>query len=95
MGAVFSIFAGIYYWFHKITGVEYSEVLAQIHFWVFFLGVNITFFPMHWLGVAGMPRRSLPAMGRSRRQTVEWQHIDRDQRQCWPASACNRWGRPS
>jgi len=57
MGAVFSIFGGIYYWFHKITGVEYSEVLAQIHFWVFFLGVNITFFPMHWLGVAGMPRR--------------------------------------
>ena len=57
MGAVFSIFGGIYYWFNKITGVEYSEVLAQIHFWVFFLGVNITFFPMHWLGVAGMPRR--------------------------------------
>jgi cytochrome c oxidase subunit I len=57
MGAIFSIFAGIYYWFNKITGVEYSEVLAQIHFWVFFLGVNITFFPMHWLGVAGMPRR--------------------------------------
>nr|YP_010377396.1 cytochrome c oxidase subunit 1 [Navicula tsukamotoi]QYB23083.1 cytochrome c oxidase subunit 1 [Navicula tsukamotoi] len=57
MGAIFSIFAGIYYWFNKITGVEYSEVLAQIHFWVFFMGVNITFFPMHWLGVAGMPRR--------------------------------------
>ena len=57
MGAVFSIFGGIYYWFNKITGVEYSEILAQIHFWVFLLGVNITFFPMHWLGVAGMPRR--------------------------------------
>jgi heme/copper-type cytochrome/quinol oxidase subunit 1 len=57
MGAVFSIFAGIYYWFNKITGVEYSEVLAQIHFWVFFIGVNTTFFPMHWLGVSGMPRR--------------------------------------
>jgi cytochrome c oxidase subunit 1 len=57
MGAVFSIFGGIYYWFNKITGVEYSEVLAQIHFWVFFIGVNITFFPMHFLGVAGMPRR--------------------------------------
>ena len=57
MGAVFSIFGGIYYWFNKITGVEYSEILAQIHFWVFFIGVNITFFPMHWLGVAGMPRR--------------------------------------
>jgi cytochrome c oxidase subunit 1 len=57
MGAVFSIFAGIYYWFDKITGVHYSEVLAQIHFWTFFAGVNLTFFPMHWLGVAGMPRR--------------------------------------
>jgi hypothetical protein len=57
MGAVFSIFAGVYYWFYKITGNEYSETLAQIHFWVFFIGVNMTFFPMHWLGVAGMPRR--------------------------------------
>nr|YP_010516639.1 cytochrome c oxidase subunit 1 [Haslea pseudostrearia]UXN44182.1 cytochrome c oxidase subunit 1 [Haslea pseudostrearia] len=57
MGAVFSIFGGIYYWFNKITGVEYSEILGQIHFWVFFVGVNVTFFPMHYLGVAGMPRR--------------------------------------
>ena len=57
MGAVFSIFGGLYYWFEKITGVTYSEILAQIHFWAFFLGVNLTFFPMHWLGVAGMPRR--------------------------------------
>ena len=57
MGAVFSIFAGVYYWFYKITGKEYNETLAQIHFWVFFVGVNLTFFPMHWLGVAGMPRR--------------------------------------
>ena len=57
MGAVFSIFGGIYYWFKKLTGVSYSEILAQIHFWTFFLGVNLTFFPMHWLGVAGMPRR--------------------------------------
>ena len=57
MGAVFSVFGGLYYWFEKITGVKYSEILAQIHFWTFFAGVNITFFPMHWLGVAGMPRR--------------------------------------
>jgi cytochrome c oxidase subunit I len=57
MGAVFTMFAGIYYWFDKITGVRYAEVLGQIHFWTFFLGVNITFFPMHFLGVAGMPRR--------------------------------------
>ena len=57
MGAVFSIFGGVYYWFDKITGVQYSEVLGQIHFWVFFVGVNVTFFPMHFLGLAGMPRR--------------------------------------
>jgi hypothetical protein len=57
MGAVFSIFAGLYYWFEKLTGVQYSEFLSQLHFWVFFIGVNITFFPMHFLGVAGMPRR--------------------------------------
>ena len=52
-----NLFAGLYYWFEKLTGVNYSEILAQIHFWVFFTGVNLTFFPMHWLGVAGMPRR--------------------------------------
>ena len=57
MGAVFSIFGGIYYWFNTITGLNYSEFLAQLHFWVFFIGVNIVFFPMHFLGVAGMPRR--------------------------------------
>ena len=57
MGAVFSIFGGVYYWFKNLTGVEYAEFLGQVHFWVFFVGVNITFFPMHFLGVAGMPRR--------------------------------------
>jgi cytochrome c oxidase subunit 1 len=57
MGAIFSIFAGIYYWFNKLTGLYYSEFLSQLHFWLFFIGVNLTFFPMHYLGVAGMPRR--------------------------------------
>ena len=57
MGAVFSMLGGVYFWFEKITGVSYSEILGQIHFWVFFIGVNLTFFPMHFLGVAGMPRR--------------------------------------
>jgi cytochrome c oxidase subunit 1 len=57
MGAVFAIFAGFYYWFAKMTGLQYPEVLGQIHFWVFFVGVNLTFFPMHFLGLAGMPRR--------------------------------------
>ncbi len=57
MGAVFAIFAGWYYWIGKMTGLQYPEVLGQIHFWLFFTGVNVTFFPMHFLGLAGMPRR--------------------------------------
>ena len=57
MGAVFAIFAAFYYWIGKISGQQYPEVLGQIHFWVFFFGVNLTFFPMHFLGLAGMPRR--------------------------------------
>jgi cytochrome c oxidase subunit 1 len=57
MGVVFAIFAGWYYWIGKMTGLQYPEVLGQIHFWLFFIGVNLTFFPMHFLGLAGMPRR--------------------------------------
>lgn len=57
MGAVFALFAGFYYWFEKITGFHYNETLGQIHFWLTFIGVNITFFPMHFLGITGMPRR--------------------------------------
>jgi len=57
MGAVFAIFSGFYYWADKILGITYDELLGQIHFWTFFVGVNITFFPMHFLGLAGMPRR--------------------------------------
>ena len=57
LGAVFAIFAGFYYWFGKITGYNYSEKLAHLHFWVTFIGVNMIFFPMHFLGLAGMPRR--------------------------------------
>ncbi len=56
MGAVFGIFAGWYFWIEKISGLKYPEVLGKIHFWLFFAGVNITFFPMHFLGLAGMPR---------------------------------------
>ena len=57
LGAVFSIFAGFYYWFGKMFGVEYNEFLGKLHFWVTFVGVNIIFFPQHFLGLAGMPRR--------------------------------------
>jgi len=57
MGAVFALFAGFYYWIPKITGFMYDEKLGQVHFWLFFAGVNLTFFPMHFLGLAGMPRR--------------------------------------
>lgn len=57
MGALFSIYSGFYYWFSKMTGIEYSEFLGKIHFWLTFIGVNITFFPMHFSGLAGMPRR--------------------------------------
>lgn len=57
MGAVFSAYAGFYYWFGKMSGKMYSEKLAQLQFWITFIGVNITFFPQHFLGLAGMPRR--------------------------------------
>ncbi|MEQ8389081.1 MAG: cytochrome c oxidase subunit I [Alphaproteobacteria bacterium] len=57
LGAVFAIFAGFYYWISKMCGRQYPEKLAQLQFWLMFIGVNLTFFPMHFLGLAGMPRR--------------------------------------
>jgi cytochrome c oxidase subunit I+III len=56
-GAVFPLFGALYYWFPKLTGRMLGERLGQWHFWLFFLGVNLTFFPMHFLGLEGMPRR--------------------------------------
>jgi cytochrome c oxidase subunit 1 len=56
-GSLFTIFAGIYYWFPKMTGRMYNESLGKLHFWLTFIGFNATFFPMHYLGIQGMPRR--------------------------------------
>jgi cytochrome c oxidase subunit 1 len=57
IAALFTLFAGWYYWFPKMTGRMYSETLGKLHFWLLFIGVNVTFFPQHFLGAAGMPRR--------------------------------------
>jgi cytochrome c oxidase subunit 1 len=57
LGAVFAIFAGWYYWFPKMTGYMYDEALGKLHFWLTFIGANVLFFPQHFLGLAGMPRR--------------------------------------
>jgi cytochrome c oxidase subunit 1 len=57
MGAVFSVFAGFYYWIEKMSGLRYDENFGFLHFILFFIGVNLTFFPMHFLGLSGMPRR--------------------------------------
>ncbi len=57
MGALFGIFSGFYYWIGKMSGRQYPELLGKVHFWMFFIAVNLTFFPMHFSGLAGMPRR--------------------------------------
>ena len=56
-GSIFGIFAGIYYWWPKITGKMLNETLGRLNFWLMFIGMNLTFFPMHYLGLNGMPRR--------------------------------------
>lgn len=57
LGALFAIFAGYYYWSPMVTGLYYNNVLSKIQFWLFFIGANVTFMPMHFLGMNGMPRR--------------------------------------
>ncbi len=57
LGALFAVFAAFYYWIGKMSGYQYHETLGRIHFWLFFVGANLTFFPQHFLGLAGMPRR--------------------------------------
>ena len=56
-GSIFTVFCGIYYWFPKMTGRMYDERLGKLHFWMTFIGFNLTFFPMHYIGLQGMPRR--------------------------------------
>ncbi len=57
LGALFGVFTGFYYWVGKMSGYKYNETLGRIHFWLLFIGTNLTFFPQHFLGLAGMPRR--------------------------------------
>ncbi len=57
LGAVFTLFAGWYYWYEKMFGVKYNEFLGSLHFWLMFVGANVVFFPQHFLGMNGMPRR--------------------------------------
>jgi cytochrome c oxidase subunit 1 len=57
LGAVFCIFAGVYYWIGKMSGRQYPEWAGKLHFWMMFIGANLTFFPQHFLGRQGMPRR--------------------------------------
>ena len=57
MGAVFALFSAWYFWIPKILGIDYNRMLGKVHFWILFIGVNLTFFPQHFLGLQGMPRR--------------------------------------
>jgi len=57
MGAIYALLGAFYYWVGKITGFQYPEKWGLIHFWVFTIAINLVFFPMHFLGLAGMPRR--------------------------------------
>src|SRR3569833_2554394 len=57
LGAIFAIFGGFYYWFPKMSGKMYNELLGKLHFFIMFIGVNVVFFPMHFFGLDAMPRR--------------------------------------
>ena len=59
IGAVFAIFAGWYYWIGKMSGRQYPEWAGKLHFWITFIGANVAFFPLHFVGLAGMPRRTI------------------------------------
>jgi len=72
LGAVFAIFAGFYYWFEKMWGVKYNEFLGVVHFWITFVGVNLIFFPQHFLGLQGMPRKAEANPWGEGATTLEW-----------------------
>src|SRR5262249_58949239 len=63
-GSMMTLFAGIYYWYPKMTGRMYNERLGQLHFWLTLVAFNLTFFPMHYIGLQGMPRRVADYAGR-------------------------------
>ena len=73
-GSLFTVFAGIYYWFPKMTGRMYNERLGKLHFWLTFVGFNVTFFPMHWSGCRGCPG-AWPTMRRDS-ATSNFVHLD-------------------
>lgn len=85
MGAVFSMFAGFYYWFPKMSGRMHSEFLSHLHFWTFFVGVNVIFFPQHFLGMQGMPRR-YPDYAEA---YAYWHQISTSGTTSWPARWCS------
>ncbi len=95
MGAVFSLFAGFYYWFPKMSGKMHSELLSHIHFWLFFIGVNVIFFPQHFLGMQGMPRRypdytaGLHLLERD--QLLRLSHHGRVDGRCSSSTSLTRW----
>ena len=86
-GSVFTIFAGIYYWFPKMTGRMFDERLGKLHFWLTFVAFNVTFFPMHWVGLDGMPRRVADYAAPTARST--WS--SRSRRSC----SARRWSSSS
>jgi cytochrome c oxidase subunit 1 len=109
MGAVFSIYAGLYYWAPKILGTRYDESLASAHFWSLLVGVNTTFLPQHFLGLQGMPRRipdypdafegwnTVSSVGSliSVAATVLFLYIVYDMLTAQPAAEGNAWGEPA
>ena len=84
-GSLMTVFAGVYYWFPKMTGRMYDERLGKLHFWLTFIFFNLTFFPMHWVGLTGQPRRMADYAERVRRR----QPVHLDLRRSRSARRCS------